>query len=264
MIADTDVWSIVIPVVVGLIGLSGGLLSHKLDERRERTAKRVKVQELMARYRDPLTRAAFDLQSRLYNILRLDFLKKYLVNGTDEEHEYAMESTLHVIGEFFGWSEILRREVQFLDLQDVQLNQRWNECLDQISWAFYDDKMDPVLRVFRSEQRAIGEMMTVRVVVPVEQGGGTTLECLGYASFVQRRREDQAFARWFAKLERDVRTLAAEPGQHDVRLIKLQNRLVDLLDLMDPGFLHFAKNVRTKIPDPVAVPAPVTSAPVAG
>jgi hypothetical protein len=36
----------------------------------------------MSRYRDPLLRAAFDLQSRLYNIVELDFLAKHC---TDED-----------------------------------------------------------------------------------------------------------------------------------------------------------------------------------
>jgi hypothetical protein len=53
----------------------------------------------MSRYREPLVRAAYDLQSRLFNTLRQDqrgFLAKYVVGGDPKEQEYARENTLHV------------------------------------------------------------------------------------------------------------------------------------------------------------------------
>jgi hypothetical protein len=48
-------------------GFVTGYFAPVLKAKRER---RLEVEELHSRYRDALLRAAFDLQSRLYNILR--------------------------------------------------------------------------------------------------------------------------------------------------------------------------------------------------
>jgi hypothetical protein len=238
------------------LSLHGVRLAHRLEQEREARTKAEQVEQLMARYRDPMVRAAFDLQSRLFNILRQDpegFLSKYYGRGNAAEKEYAVESTLHVIGEYLGWVEILRREVQFLDLQDVARNRELNEKLDAISSAFYVDTIDPVFRIFRSEQRAIGEVMMTGT--PDEDHGGR--ECLGYASFVSARRAPD-FSRWFAKLEADIGLLAEDPSVHRERLIRLQHALIDVVDFLDPEFARFPRHIRTKLE--VAVPAnePVT------
>ena len=49
-------------------------------ERHERIAlldRDLRAEDVLARYREPLAAAAFDLQSRCYNILRLNFLEKF-------------------------------------------------------------------------------------------------------------------------------------------------------------------------------------------
>jgi hypothetical protein len=48
-------------------------IRHKQEER----------QDLMHRIRDPLLWAAFDLQSRIYNIVCQNFLNAYLLRGSD-------------------------------------------------------------------------------------------------------------------------------------------------------------------------------------
>jgi hypothetical protein len=89
-------------------------------------------------------------------------------------------------------------------------------------------------------------------VMMVAHGGGAAeakpggRETMGYASFVARR-QDPLFARWFAKLETDVRRLGDEPGRHHERLIRLQNALIDLVDFLDPDYRRFPPNRRTKL-----------------
>jgi hypothetical protein len=245
----TGVGSELIPsmVAIGVAVLGAGVSVHtrwaqsKSEERRHQLDKADQAEQLMSRYRDPLVHAAFDLQSRLYNIVRKDFLGKYDVNGTPAEREYAVESTVYVVGQYLGWVEILRREVQFLDLQDVERNRELTRKLEAVSRAFFDDTMDPAFRVFRGEQRAIGEVMTV----PVADRPGSH-ECMGYASFVARR-DDPAFSRWFAKLRADLDILATELAPHRERPAALHTALIDLIDFLDPGMLHFPEHVRRKI-----------------
>ncbi len=72
------------------------------------------------RYRFPLLRAAFDLQTRLYNIGAMNFLGRYL-GGKDsppERREYAISNTLYLIAQYLCYSEIIRRGMLLLDPVD--------------------------------------------------------------------------------------------------------------------------------------------------
>ncbi len=51
-------------------------VQSELEERRRLATKEELLEEVMGRYREPLLRAAFDLQSRLYNIVEQGFLRK--------------------------------------------------------------------------------------------------------------------------------------------------------------------------------------------
>ncbi len=94
-------------------------LQHDLESRRVEATKEEQVEEITSRYREPLVRAAFDLQRRIYNIVRGGFMGRHLGVADEEEHRYARMSTLFVFAEYLGWVEIVRRGVQFLDLGDV-------------------------------------------------------------------------------------------------------------------------------------------------
>jgi hypothetical protein len=227
-------------------------VSQRQMQAQEREAERTREEEaerLVRKYRDPLARAAFDLQSRLYNIASNRFLEDYLIHGNPAEQEYARESTLYVIAEFFGWVEIQRREIQFLDLRDVGQTRQLSEAIDALSVLFLTKLPDTTLRVFRNEQRAIGEVMMVG------KAAGAARECIGYAAFVERRR-DPDFARWFAKLEGDVERLGREPGAHLARLARIQHALIDFIDFLDPDFKYFSRRRRQKIQIPGDAPEP--------
>jgi hypothetical protein len=97
-------------------------LQDKLERQRHQASKEELLEQVMSRYREPLVRAAFDLQSRIYNIVKQAFLVRYLRQGRPDEQEYACRNTVFVVAEYLGWVEILRRGVQFLDLGDVERN----------------------------------------------------------------------------------------------------------------------------------------------
>jgi hypothetical protein len=50
----------------------------------------------------------------LYNILQLKFVENYISDATAGKRNPAIESTLYFFAQFFGWSEIIRQEVQYL------------------------------------------------------------------------------------------------------------------------------------------------------
>lgn len=231
--------SLAAALVVGLFSLIGVRKSLSVQEKSEAVSREEQADRLLRRYRDPLVRAAFDLQSRLYNIVCHDFLGSYYVRGSAAEKRYAMENTLYVIGEYFGWVEVMRREVQFLDLRDIERNRQLAARLDVIAGTFLALRPDTTLRVFRGEQRAIGEVM----MTSMPSG---TRECIGYAAFTTRR-DDPVFSSWFEKLGNDVELLATEPGRHLERAVALQQVLVDLLDFLDPVHQYFPDSQRTRL-----------------
>jgi hypothetical protein len=232
-------------------------LSSALEEQRRLASKRERAEELRARYRDPLLATVFDLQSRLYNIVAKRFLVRYLGTG---EHGYAIDNTLHLLAEYLAWVEIIRREIQFLNLGDEVANREWLNALEEVRDAFARDDIDPVLRIFRGDQRAIGEAATLPVK---DTAGGRRHESLGYASFVARR-QTKDFDRWFRKLESDLGLLAAEPDMHLARVTLLQNRLIDVLEIFDPECRRFPAERRARLPLATAegaVPCERTSSP---
>lgn len=247
--------AIVVAVISGVVSLAAAAISllsarsvarlnSELEERRHARSKEEQAAELRSRYRDPLLGAAFDLQSRLYNIVAKDFLIRYCGEDDQSSRTYAVENTLYVLAEYLGWVEILRREIRFLDLGGELANREWVTTLELVRDTFARDDIDPVLRVFRGDQRAIGEVMTVT-------GEGDRRECRGYASFaVERQRRD--FSRWFEPLEADIQLLSREPTQHLERPVLLQHALVDVVELLDPKCARFPAERRTRLDTPVA------------
>lgn len=51
-------------------------LQGELEERREQSDKAARLEQIVSRYRDPLLNAAFDLQSRLYNLIAAGYWKR--------------------------------------------------------------------------------------------------------------------------------------------------------------------------------------------
>lgn len=240
--------SILAASIVGVFSLWGIRHSLRAQERSEARSRADDAERSMRKYRDPLARAAFDLQSRLYNIVKQDFLGKYVVRGSSSEREYAIESSLHVVAEYFSWVEIMRREIQFLDLGDVERTRELAERLAAISAIFLSERPDPTFRVFRAEQRAIGDVMMTPET-------SANRQCIGYAEFFERRMEPN-LAHWFEQLRVDIGRLAAEPGSHLDRIVELQRSLIDLLDFLDPDHQYFPASQRQKLPEMAGSAAP--------
>jgi hypothetical protein len=250
-----DVAAIVLALLAGALSLFNSVyttrLANRLEEERRAKTKAELLGELMARYRDPLLQAAFDLQSRIYNIVEQGFLQAHYCNGTESTKEYARENTLYVLADFLGWVEILRREVRFLDLGDEVANRAWTERLVAVRLTLLTDRHSPRFRLFNGQQRAIGEIMIKA------DGDDDRLETMGYAGFTACRRNPE-FDRWFADLRTDIDALANEPDAgHQERLIALQGALVGLIDLLDPNNVRIQSSERRRLT--VGGPAPVAA-----
>ena len=214
-------------------------LQDELEQRREQQSRAYVAQELMRTYHDPMLRSAIDLQSKLFNILKLHLLDKWYNNGTEVEKEYAIENTLYVIAEYLGWKEIVRREVQYIDLGNDEENRDLVLLIDSISESFLRNDLPEPFRIFRGEQRAIGELMMT------SEDGPNRRECIGYARFLEMQ-ETMTFSRWFRKLRSDIDELAEGRGDPG-RLVDLQNALIDLIGNLDPEGLKYPMDRRAGV-----------------
>jgi hypothetical protein len=219
-------------VVVALVGVGGVVLGGVVglygQARSASQARRREAEAVLAKYQEPLVHAAYELQSRLYNILELSFLQKYYIRGDEGQRDYAIRNTVYVVGQYFGWSEILRREIQFLSYSDSNKTRVVAECQREIVEMFQSDKdhLGRPFQIWRGEQRAIGELMIDPDATPVQ--------CIGYAAFAQNQRP--ASLAWFKRLEADIEEIATNPNR---RLIELQHALVDLVRELDQDKIRY-------------------------
>jgi DNA-binding CsgD family transcriptional regulator len=207
-------------------------------------------QDLMSRVRDPLLWAAFDLQSRIFNIVDQFFLGAYLLRGTVEERKYAKHSTVFVFAQYLAWMEIVRRRVQFLELADNNNDNRelinlFSKATGILSSDAFPNPSsnsfpDSLFRIFRADQRAIGEIM-----IDVSPDGELT--SIGYAEFCRKLDSDSTFERWFASLSASVENIAAIDDPSHPRLVALQHNLIDLINLLDPETYRFPDRHRNKL-----------------
>lgn len=193
----------------------------------------------ISRYSEPLARAAYDLQSRIYNLLRQNFAGVYMAGGTGRSHTYAIENTTFVICQFFCWTELARRELQFIDLGESERTRKLTRLQDTLHFVWGTDKAEytPILRIFAGEQRAIGEALIVRPA--------TGAECIGYGGFLATL--GRGANPLIDAVRDDVATLATGTEPVTARLTAIQHGLVDLLDLLDADALRFARDRRTKL-----------------
>jgi hypothetical protein len=191
-----------------------------------------------ARSFEPLIRAAYDLQSRLYNILQRNLLGRFFDRGDEQERSYVVESTVYVLAQYFAWTEILRGAIQRVDLAQDERTRQLTLLQDRIYSAFQTDGFARPLRVFAFEARAIGERLI--------RDGSRGLECLGYAPFLNS--EETRMDPLIEALREDVRSLSGHLQEARPRLASLQNAVVDLLEFLDPEHIRNPPEHLSKVP----------------
>jgi hypothetical protein len=158
----------IIPVLPILISTIGAVASVAISRRAAQVERLSAAEELATRFREPLLDAAFNLETRIYNIVELDFFGRFLgADSTESEKEYAVLNTMHVFAQYFCWVEILRRDSQFIDPRKEKLNRAMAAGIEAVRHTFADsiDIQEKCFRIFRGEQRALGEVVLVSAEV---------------------------------------------------------------------------------------------------
>jgi hypothetical protein len=241
--------SSLVSLVSAVVSAVGALVAVLLSRRAVIRDRRLAADELAGLYRVPMLHAAFNLQSRLYNIGRQDFLGIFLTGGSSSEAEYARFNTAYLIGQYLCWAEILWREAQLLAPLQRGRDRDILAAMEGVRHEMADSlsNSDPVLRIFRGDQRAIGEVMLTTIDQPADRIG-PRWDCKGYAAFVQTLADEQsAISRWIRPLLDDIDNLAAKYHAHQSRVIAIQHHLVELINLIDPGGDRIPLNQREQM-----------------
>jgi hypothetical protein len=209
---------------------------EQLKAENERMTASAQRQREISRFREPLARAAYDLQSRLYNILRQGLIHMYLTKGNDREKSYVANNTIFLMAQYLCWTELVRREIQFIDLGENEKTRELLRLQDDIYSLWGTDLQTPILRIFAGEQRAIGEALI--------QIGDRGAECMGYGAFLKAFSYDANPL--IDALREDVKLLDSSLGQATERLTNLQHALIDLLNILDPEYIRFPESRRSK------------------
>jgi len=238
-----DIVSIIIAVVslIGSLVAAGftGWISFYIDQVKRRAESRA----LIHKYRDPLTLAAYDLQSRLWGLVQYN-----LLNYTEDEEkkDLIFVYTAFLVGQYFSWTYILRRQAQFLRFSTEKTNKQLNQILDMITSEFSLDRHqgeDPFM-LWRGQQMAIGELMTLAE----EQG---QLYCMGFAAFAHKYNSDSEFKKWFQPIESGIRLLVDARAHGNAvatyRLRRLQHLMIDLVLLLDQERVESGGNKQLKV-----------------
>jgi len=240
-----------ISVISAAIAVLGAVVTAILGYRFQSQMKSHERMDYMSRYRDALLWASFDLQSRIYNILEgyevdrhpglMGFTSAFLVAGTEQQALYVKRSTAFLFAEYLGWVEIFRRDIQFLDLGNSKTNQQIMFALTKISRTIGAASLTDTecFRIFRADQRALGELMIEPDSKPGER------RCIGYATFCSKL-TDEGFAEWGQELLYHVELAALQPALARDRLTKLQHQLIDLVDLLDTEQRRFPSEERSR------------------
>ena len=201
----------------------------------------IELKGIMDNYKGPLLHSSYELQSRIYNlvsngVLELYFVKKF---GDGSERNYLLNNTVFVIAQYFAWTEIIRREIQFIELDNPEETKGISEIQDRIYslWNANRGIFDDPLMIWAGEQRGIGEIMI--------RTKDNKLVCIGYAKFLKildSRDEDL-----LNQLKKKVEKYISNNGYERNRLIPVQNSLIDLLTVLDPSYIRFPMEQRSKI-----------------
>jgi hypothetical protein len=237
----------VVPVITSAVSVAGAFVSAAYARRAVSKDRREAADQLVVRFTEPLLQATFNLQTRIYNIVELKFFERFHNAASPaEDREYAVLNTLYVVAQYFCWIEILRRDSQFVDPRNNERTVDLVRGLENIRDAFANSYTidERCFRIFRGEQRALGELMLVPVVNP--SPGVPRWECLGYAPFVSAL-DDPKVARWFGKLRQDIEILVGDTAARDARLREIQRRLVDVIDAIDPRQRRVPAHLRHRL-----------------
>ncbi len=240
---NTLLWLLLSSIVGGIVGASTKLLfevlvPEKIQEKRE-------IIRIKRKYSTPVLLAAAELRGRLGNIIKyIDTIEVEGWLAEDNPRDYYLPSTYYVVGQFFGWLQILRKTIVYLDLSSTKETRKFEYYLDAIEKGFSSPSLLQKSLTGHPENtsdqwiysfwlQAIGEVMIVQINDKPSIMDYATF----YKSLIQDDNED--FQRWVKSLGELFRDLTVRDLRFK-RVVAIHCILNAFIDYLDP------KHLRTK------------------
>jgi len=142
----------------------------------------------------------------------------------NDVNSYFVAHTAFLIGQFFAWVYILRLESQFLNIQRTDETSSLANAFFAIEKAWSDQDVEPTYMLWRGEQSAIGEVMTITAADGQHS-------CVGYAAFYRRWCSgDPDFRSWFKAFD----SLGDGQSRGSKRMTEVNKGLRGLVEALDP------------------------------
>ncbi|MBI4786913.1 MAG: hypothetical protein HY782_07705 [Chloroflexi bacterium] len=190
--------------------------------RKQAEQKETAQQDTFQRYRYPLFRAAYDLQSRLYNLMSTG---RRLLDPDHPGRSYMVDSTVYLIGQYFCWLEIVRHQGGHFRFEKPEQTETFNRIAEQIESEFSTRDNNNPLCVYRLQQRELGEML----IVDGPQGE----VCVSYSGFSALLNDPVKSKGTLGNLRQEIGSVSNLDAQCEF-VKRVQHLLIDLLDLLDP------------------------------
>jgi len=228
----------ILNIVLGLTTAAGTILSAVLGTCNHKKHRQIKMQdEQMARersmfesqlkhheeiqrkresrvehYRKPLLASCVDLYNTLF---RLD-------RGSETVVKSPLE-LVYLFCQYFCWKEIIRTEIQELDLSDIKGNDELTTYISLMETAFNTGSIkDPHFNFTQIEQRAIGESMMIE---DSDHRG-----CIGFSEFEQKHQDDETFRNRLSCID----GFKLSDYKASIRLKYILHILGNLIRIIDP------------------------------
>jgi hypothetical protein len=220
---DTELLKAVAPVLAALVAAVIAIWTWY----RQRAADHRKEQEEQStRYLTPFAFAAEDLQSRLYNIVRLN--PEILLDGPQSYRAFATE-TLYLVAQYFYYEALVLQYTPFG--RDPELIPRVQAIRKAFAGAASKEERDPWC-LFHPRQRALGRAASE---------AGSTSESPSAASLTEFER----FVRSVRSEELGIPAIIHSfddkgvlPDSSKKRMARVQVRLVGLLEYLEPKLVE--------------------------
>ena len=242
---NSVLWLLVSSILGGIIGASMRfvfevILPQRLQRKRE-------VIAVKRKYATPILLAAEDLRRRLENIIKIiETIDHRNVFSVRDPPGYYYLSTLYVVGQFFGWVQILRRTVAYLDFTTTKETRKYERFLAAIEDGFSSPSLLGAAStsypadtqdhwVFTFQLQAIGSLM-----VDSETKQDRTRDYISFCKAYSGS-ENKEFRRWFAPLSAMFQNLKAEDPRFR-RIVAIHAILNAFIEAVDPKHLRTEKH----------------------
>jgi hypothetical protein len=110
-------------------------------DRKRSTKPAAQRKSEISNFSEPLPRSAYDLQSRLYNIMRQNLIQVYFVKGDERTKSYVVNNTVYLVAQFQRITELMRQKRSNLSTLE-RAREHANSCSYKIKYAAFGEPMN--------------------------------------------------------------------------------------------------------------------------